>query len=208
VNLELISTTPGFSLVSLSEVKKAKRIFQTMEDALLTDWIVAIEHLETEYELAIVPREWALYLPEFPSFVTLPKPPLRYDPAAASPTNVPESAITITYLNTSGATVTLPRTDYFAILQDQKWRLQPATAWPATSEQPRAVKIQFGVGYSAGAKVPMAIRQAVMLLTAHFYQHRDPTFEEPKISMIDRETAFGINRLMKPYKVVPAYGRV
>ncbi len=210
MNLDLVSTTTtGWSLATLAEVKKAKRILQNLEDDLLTQWIdVAIDHLEAEYGLSIRPRDWALYLSEFPDCVTLPKPPLRYDPAAASPNDVPESAITITYKNTSGATVALPTTGFIAVREHMKWRVYPTDPWPATGESMRAVKIVFRTGYASGDKVPLAIKQSVMLLTAHFYQHRDPTFEEPKISMIDRETAFGINRLMKNHAVVPAYGQV
>lgn len=210
MNLELVSTTTiDWSFVTLAEVKKAKRILQNLEDDLLTQWIdVAIEHLETEYEIAIRPWDWALYLSAFPCHVTLPKPPLRYDPAATAPNDVPESAITITYKDTSGATVALPTTDFIAVKENMKWRVHPTSTWPATGEGMRAVKVLFRTGYTSGDKVPLAIRQSVILLTAHFYQHRDPTFEEPKISMIDRETAFGINRLMKPFAVVPAYGQV
>jgi len=210
VNLELIATqATNWSLATLAEVKKAKRIVQSLEDDLLTQWIdVAIEHLEASYEIAIVPREWALYLSEFSCAVTLPKPPLRYDPAATAPANLPESAVTISYTSNTGLPVTMPRSDFYAVKENMKWRLRPAVDWPSTAVSPRAVKIAFKVGYESGDKVPLAIRQSVILLTAHFYQHRDPTFEEPKISMIDRETAFGINRLMKPFAIVPAYGGV
>lgn len=85
-------------------------------------------------------------------------------------------------------------------------RLLPVTSWPAITRATNAILIRFKAGYRTesyfdtdyeGAQVlPSAIRQALLLLTAHFFENRAETAEKA-ISSIP----LGVDALLKPKQV-------
>lgn len=198
--LEALTTAPWKPL-TVTQVRKNKRIVQTLEDDLIEGYIdAATELLETDYQISILARTWRLSLPSFCDEFELPRPPLRY-------VGQPETAVLVKYLDTLGAEQTFA-TDVVATRRNMTWRVSTLGSWPQAKEHPRAVRIEFMAGYDSAVLVPPAIRQSLMLLASYFYQHRDATFEEPKISMIDRRLAFGVDALMKSYRVIAPYGKV
>jgi uncharacterized phiE125 gp8 family phage protein len=200
--LELLDPAPtNWLLRTVAEVKANKRMTINVEDALIEGWIrVAAEWLETEYQISIRPQKWRLTLPCFPDQIHLQNPPLRY----ALPAE-PETAVAVKYRDVDNVEQTLASPAYRVFKSDMTWRVVASETWPDTKETPRAVRIEFDVGYTAPADVPMPIRQAGLLLASYYVQHRDATFEEPKISLIDRRIAFGVEALMKPYRVIARY---
>ena len=78
-------------------------------------------------------------------------------------------------------------------------RLVPASgALPNPGRAAGGIEIDFTAGYGAAAtSVPEPIRQALKLLVAHWYEHRDP------VEIGDPETAIpaAVSALVKPYGV-------
>ncbi len=200
--MELLTPAPSnWLLRTVAEVKKNKRLFGSMEDDLIGGWIqAATAYLETEYQIAIAPQTWKITLPCFEDEIALLYPPLNYAPPA-----LPETAVVVKYLDMANVQQTF--TAFTATKYAMTWRLCPVLEWPDTADAARAVTVEFNVGYTDPLKVPHAIRQAALLLASYYIQHRDATFEEPKISLIDRRIAFGVEALMKPFRVVARYGQ-
>ena len=64
-----------------------------------------------------------------------------------------------------------------------------------------AAEVTFEAGFGAAwADVPADLRQAAMLLAAHYYEYRDET------SLSDGCMPFGVSSLIERYKVMRVYG--
>ena len=72
-------------------------------------------------------------------------------------------------------------------LQDQLPLLRPITGLG------RSAAITFTAGYGAPAEVPAAIRQAMLLLVAHWYDHRDAAPDRSALSM-------AVDALIAPFR--------
>jgi hypothetical protein len=70
-----------------------------------------------------------------------------------------------------------------------------ATGWPLDlSYRPDAVKIRFKAGYS---EVPKSIKQAMLLLIGHFYEHREATGQRNE----GMELSLGVSSLLRLFWV-------
>lgn len=65
------------------------------------------------------------------------------------------------------------------LFSEPGWVMPGDNGWPATMDTFNSVRIRFVAGY---ATVPAAIKRAVMLLAAHYYENRESvTFEKPTV---------------------------
>ena len=164
----IITTAAASPVVTTAEQKVHMRLLgdDGSHDALIAGCVAAATSLfERLTSRALVERTLQLGLDRFPSACTerdtaiyLPKPP----------------AITVTelqYLDEAATWQTLEAAAYTADVAHQPARLVPVDAWPATTRQPGAVKVQYAAGYGAAAAVPADIRAAIKMLAAHFYEH-------------------------------------
>ncbi|NJO55658.1 MAG: hypothetical protein HC834_04050 [Rhodospirillales bacterium] len=84
----------------------------------------------------------------------------------------------------------------FRLLAGQPDRVVPAAGvWPSTADM--TITVNFTVGYGpTPADVPAPIRHALLLLVAHWYEHRDPydtTLPRAAIPAI-------VSELLMPYR--------
>ena len=78
-------------------------------------------------------------------------------------------------------------------------RRQAALAWPAPKRIANGIEIAFTAGYGeAVADVPAPIRQAVLLLVAHWYEHREPI----EIGAAHTRIPHMVSELLQPYRPV------
>jgi uncharacterized phiE125 gp8 family phage protein len=175
VNQRLV-TAATIRALDLNEVKAHLRIFGTDDDSHLDRLIVAAEQwCEAETGRAITTQTWAFALDCFPcGEITLPRPRLA-------------SITSIQYVDTNGATQTLAAPDYQVDAFSEPARIMPAygKAWPATREVYNAVTITAVCGYGNAATVPQALKQAMLLMMGHLWEHRETVsdfqvFEVPK----------------------------
>jgi len=164
MNLILIEG-PELEPVSLEEAKLHLRVDGTEEDALIS----ALISTAREFCESFTGRSLALQTFEYISgpflssigIIKLPMPPLI-------------ELVYFKYLNTNGEEITLIEDSGFYVvksLEPAVLCLKLATGWPLDlSYRPDAVKIRFKAGYS---EVPKSIKQAMLLLIGHFYEHRE-----------------------------------
>lgn len=188
MRLELL-TPPATTPVSLPEVKARLRIDDATDDDGVTRLIAAAtSHAQSMTGRAFVTQSWALILDAFPcGSISLPLPPLQ-------------SVQEISYIDSTGATVVLPSTDYLVDKNGMIGKIHRAyqKQWPAARAQPMAVRIEFTAGYGAADAVPADLASALMLLVAHWDQNREPVV----IGTIVSSVPMSVDSLLSPF-VIP-----
>lgn len=215
-------TPPARRPVSLAQAKGHLRIEHNDDDALIETCIgvaaSALDGASGELGRALVRQSWVWTLDAFPYAyghplgtgwhnmpgrmipdlrVYLPLPPLL-------------SVESVTYLDPSGATLTLDSSAYTVSLGgEQQGNILPAfsTCWPYAAAVPDAVSVAFTAGYGAAdatdaesaAAVPAPLVAAILLRTGDLYNNREALIiDAGRAVMISNPT---IDRLLSPYRV-------
>lgn len=181
-------TAPAAEPLSLVEAKSHLRADGTDEDALISSLIAAArEQVQTVTRRALVTQTWSLKLDSFPALIEVPRPPLI-------------TVASITYVDVGGDTQTLAASRYTVDADSEPGRIVPVygDAWPATRSVPNAVTVQFDAGYGAAADVPQPIKQAMLLLIGHWYEHR----EAVNVGNITNVMPMAVESLLFPYRVL------
>ena len=184
-NLSLF-TAPSLPIVSVAEVKEQSRIQGDSEDDLIESYIdAATNHLDGRDGIlarCLLTQVWDYSLPCFPveSCLVLPLAPVQ-------------SITSITYKDAAGNPQTFSASDY-VLSADKNWQpkvhLAYNATWPGTRDEPDAVTVRAVCGYVA---VPTPIKQAIVLLAAHYYENREP------LSDLTTELPFGVRALLEPF---------
>lgn len=166
-----LKTPPAVEPVTLSDAKAHAKVEVDDDDALIATYIQAArEMVEVRSSRALIDQVWEGYLGAFPDGcgrdgfdIVLPHSPLsgvasiKYEPAALSPVETLDPSVY--------------RVDTAA--EPGRIRLAPGQSWPAAEEM--SVVIEYTAGYGDGpAKVPAALRQAILVLVADMYDNRSP----------------------------------
>ena len=159
------TVAPASEPVTTAEAKLHLRVDHGDEDAYI-DTLVATarQHIELVTRRAMVDTTFELKLDAFPTEIRPPRSPLS-------------SVSSITYVDTDGATQTLSASVYSVDTDTEPGRISLAfnQSWPDIREQNNAVVVTFVAGYGAAASnVPAALREVVKMLTAHYYEFRQP----------------------------------
>lgn len=191
-------TQPEVEPVSLEETKAHLRVDGSDEDALISALIVAARQwAENEIGYVTVQRQLRLLLDGWPASgvdtITLPRSRLI-------------SIDSVEYVDRDGATQTWANTNYVADTASVEGRLlrAPGVAWPETRAQRQAVRITYTAGWpddgasppDYAANVPQAIKQAILLMVGHWYEHR----EAVNIGNIVTPLEFAAKALLAPYR--------
>lgn len=191
--LELV-TPPVVEPISLSEAKLHLRVDVPDDDAYITSLIVAArQQAESITRRAFVTQTYKLTMDAFPCGpIYLPRPPLQ-------------SVSSITYVDTAGVTQTWSASDYQVEATGGPFappgRVAPAygQSYPATRAVFGAVTITFVAGYGSQASdVPQAIRQAILLVLGHWYEHRELAVVGTSVVELPRSAEW----LLSPYRVL------
>ena len=76
---------------------------------------------------------------------------------------------------------------------------QGALAWPSAAPHANGIEIAFTAGYGdAAADVPEPIRQALLLLIAHWYEHRSPL----EVGPLAQPAPDMVAELLAPYRTM------
>jgi uncharacterized phiE125 gp8 family phage protein len=187
----VLTSAPAIEPVSLAEAKAHLRVDGSAEDTLIASLVITSRlHVEAALGLALVTQGWSLFLDDWPAgpAVRLPLRPVQ-EIAAVRLYAADESLETLapdTYLlDGAGAPARIVR--------------QGALAWPAPRRAANAIEIAFVAGFGdAAADVPAPIRQAVLLLVAHWYEHREPV----EIGAAHAAVPQMVSELLHPYRMV------
>jgi uncharacterized phiE125 gp8 family phage protein len=165
-------TAPVLEPVSLSEVRAHLRLSGNLDDQrLVAIAIGARQWVEQQTGLCLIEQTWAWSLPDWPTSMG------DWVRGVALPL-MPVSAVTgVTYVDTFGATVTLPTSIYS--VQIQAGRADPRPAYvvtkygcvlPPVRPQAGAVTVTFKAGFGADpTAVPHALALAVLQRAASGY---------------------------------------
>lgn len=187
-NLTLV-TAPTQDPVTVYEAKNNSRITWPDEDSLIEALIeAATAHLDGRDGIlarALMTQVWDYTLPCFPSddHILLPLAPVQ------------TAGLAITYKDVNGGEQTFAAQNY-VLSGDRDWRpkihLAAGASWPGTQNVADAVKVRATYGYTL---VPIQIRQAIILLTAHWYENREPV----NIGNITTELPLSVRALLEPF---------
>lgn len=180
----------GEEPVTLAEAKAHLRLETAADDALVSSLIITSRlHVEAALGLALTTQAWTFILDRWPAHGEVALP-LR-----------PVTAVTEVRLRAADGTPTiLPPSDYVLEGAGLPPRLRPAHgSWPRPGLAAGGIEIDFTAGFgAAAAAVPQPIRQALILLVAHWYEHRDPV----EIGAGSTAIPAPVSDLLEPYAVV------
>lgn len=156
-------TAPATEPVTLAEAKAHLRVDVADDDTLIAALIVAArEHAERFTHRALITQTWDWSVDGFPAIIVLPKPRLV-------------SVTSITYMDSVGNSQTLAVSNYTVDGKSEPGRIVPAfgNQWPVTQGVINAVTVRFVAGYGDASAVPQGIKQAMLLMVGHWYDHRE-----------------------------------
>ncbi len=166
--MSLVMTSgPALEPVSLAEAKAHLRVDGTAEDALIQSLIVTSRlHIEAALGLALITQSWSYFLDRWPKGgrLVLPLGPV----AAISHVRV---------WNEEGGSESLALSGFLLDGHGMPPRLVAlAGALPLTPGRvANGIEVGFTAGFGAASTdVPATIRHALLLLVAHWYEHREP----------------------------------
>ena len=159
-------TAPVLDPVTQSEIYRHLRLVEDATEKAYADAVaeVAREYVEQYSGTALLTQTWELTLDEWWSGVLeLPYPPLQ-------------SVSSIKYIDSDGVEQTLSASAYSVTTGDPVGYVQFAadTTVPVARAEAGAIRIRFVSGYTAAANIPASLRQAVLLMTAQWFENREP----------------------------------
>lgn len=179
-------TGPTREPVTLAAVKAHCRIDTADEDALLAHYVLAArEHIETYTGRALFPQTWDQRADGLGSQIVLQRPPVQ-------------SVTSVKYLDAAGVEQTLDPSQYRLVQRcTGDYVVVPAygVTWPAVQAVESAVTVRFVAGYTPET-FPARLRQALLLLVGHWYEHREPV----NIGNIGNEIPLGFEALVFPFR--------
>ena len=193
MNLTLV-TPPTPPIVTLDEMKEHLRVTGTANDAEIDAMTAAaMNHLDGRagwLGRALLTQVWDLHLTGFPAgcqSIALPFPPLQ-------------SVASVSYTDEDGAAQTLEQAKYTAVTGVEPGMVQLAydELWPSTRMHGYPVTVRFTAGYGARGDVPEAIRSAIKLIVADWFDNRGDT----NVGNIVNEMPNGAAALLSAYRMV------
>ena len=177
-HIELSPSTTGPEPVTVDEAKTALRVNADDEDSYIEDILIpaARQHAELIQNSAIVRGTWELSLDRFPSgSIVIPLQPVL-------------SVDEIRYFDSNGTEQILNPASYTIDTRSFRARID-CESWPETERRLNAVTVQFEAGYNV---VPANIKQAILLLVAHWFEHREAVAS----STVASEIEFAVTALL------------
>jgi uncharacterized phiE125 gp8 family phage protein len=186
---------PASEPVSLAELKVHLRVYGTSEDLFISSLITAARvHLELALSCAFITQTWSWFLDDWPRRQRLELPMGPVQGVAA-----------IRVLTVGDTVVTMPPASYLltGTASPPRLSLKERRTWSTAAPQPayaaNGIEIEFIAGFgNTPLDVPGPIRQALLLLVAHWYELRTPI--EVGGTNVDLPPA--VATLLAPYRKV------
>jgi len=183
------TTQPAVEPVTVAEAKAHCRVDTSDDDTYIGTLITAARQWVEEYlDRTLVNTQWTVRLDHFPYEIELPRPPI----SSAGTT----TAVTLTYTLGDESTATLSATEYRVDRNSTPGvvRQLRSGTWPANLDDYNAVTVTWWGGYGAtGSSVPAAIRHAILMLVAHWYETRQATVAT---GAVPQDVPFGVKSLL------------
>lgn len=184
-------TAATFEPVSLAEAKKQVELplaYGAHDNHLSALIQAARETVEHDTGMVLCSSTWQWKLDHFP------------DDDELEFVQRPISAISsITYVDSAGTTQTWS-SDYYLLDQYAEVpsvQLKYLAQWPTVRGGPQDVTINYTAGYASQDAIPRLLRQAVLLLVAHWFEQRTPVITGSISSDIPETYQALVNRYMR-----------
>jgi uncharacterized phiE125 gp8 family phage protein len=180
-------SAPATEPVTLDEARQHLRL-DALDDAEHLARVLAAARtwVEDATNLALINRTLDLSLDCWPSVIRLPRAPVV-------------SVTWIKYLDSDGTQQTLATDQYYLANSGQPVRIVPqvGVTWPSLRGLPGQVTVRFIAGHgTAGSSSPLVLRQAILLLTSHWYEQR-----EAAAPMAFQSIPFGVEMLVTGWRM-------
>jgi uncharacterized phiE125 gp8 family phage protein len=188
--MALVLVTPAAAEpISVAEAKAHLRLDGTADDVLIASLILTSRlHIEAALGLALITQGWKLVLDRWPKIASI-----------ALPIRPVQDVTAVRVLAADGTPEVVSPAGYFVDGENLPPRLvRQAISYPEPGRAAAGIEIAFTAGYGdVPESVPEPIRHALLLLVAHWYEHRDP------IEIGAPETAIprAVSELLMPYRV-------
>jgi len=184
--------------ISVADAKEHLRIVDTTEDDAYVGQLVdaATTWCEDYCDRTFADKQYTVAFDDFfGTRIELPRPPVRLNAVSSGAT------VSISYVNTSGATQTLT----FSQSATQEFRLDrdhvPALVyplylgvWPSVRLDDKSVQITYLAGYGGSANVPTPAKHAIKMLVGHWYLSREA------VGSAGQNVPMGVAALLEPLK--------
>lgn len=183
MNLRVIEG-PVKEVITLEEAKSHLRIDGDDEDSLISSYIQAArEYAEifTGRSIAIKTYEYITNPKEKYAYLELPMPPLV-------------EILKVSYENQKQEVILEENKDFYILKDYDAPLLYPniENGWPRVLLNTfDLIKVTYKAGYSES---PMAVKQAILILVAHFYENRENLTTKDY-----KEIPFGVSSLLRPF---------
>lgn len=160
--------------MTTAEVKRHVRAVDFTDDDEYLDSLIAVatDHIDGKdgwLGRALGAQTWDLILDEFPaSGIRIPLPPLQ-------------SVTYVRYVDPTSGLETDATGYTVDTASEPGWVMPPDGGWPTTMATVNAVRVRFVAGYTT---VPPAIKHAIMLLAAHYYENRESVVLDAKPTVL------------------------
>ena len=186
-------TPPAVEPVTLSEAKAHLRVDTSDDDTYIGTLITAAREWCEEYlDRTLVHTQWVMRFDKFPDSgiepVELPRPPMVASGTA--------TAVSVTFTTEPGSTATYSTAEYRVDRYATPGTVLPiyGTTWTPHRQDDNAISVTWWSGYGAtGASVPAAIRHAMLMLIAHWYETRAATVST---GAVPQDVPFGVKSLL------------
>ncbi len=185
----VLTSGPSLEPVTVAEAKAHLRLDGSAEDTLIASLILTSRlHLEAALGFALISQNWTLLLDAWP------------DGAVTFPIRPVLSVVSARVLSATGTPTVLAASDYVLDGASLAPRLvRSGTGWPQPGKAATGIEIAFTAGFGTLATdVPASIRHALLLLAAHWYEHRDPM----EIGGNGANIPKAVSDLLMPYRAV------
>ena len=161
-------TPPATEPVGLDDLKAHARISGDDENELIAAMLLAARaHIETLAGLALITQSWRILRDDIPQggIVVLPVRPIQ-------------SVSQVTLYGAKGEPEVLPPADYLAETVADRPRILFRRANALSLRAMNGVEIDVVAGFGdTSVDVPTPLRQAILMLAAHWYDHRATGFD-------------------------------
>jgi uncharacterized phiE125 gp8 family phage protein len=162
----VMTSPPAVEPVTVADAKAHMRIDTDAEDVLIGSLVLTSRlHIETALSLALITQSWTMRLDRWPGTrqLDLPLAPLR-------------SVSEVRIKDAGGRPDVVPEQSYLVDIASRPPRLvwnNRAPPLPGVVANGIEIDLTAGFGDNA-ASVPAPLKHAILMLTAHWYEHRDP----------------------------------
>ena len=186
----VLTAAPAVEPLTVDEVKAHLRIDHSDEDMLLASLIASSRlHIEAALDLALINQSWSWALDAWP------------DPRALELPLRPVQSVEAIRVAAEDGTMVQLSPDRFLVdgASISSRVLSTSESWPRPGIPALGIEVAFTAGFGdEPSAVPQPIRQALLMLVAHWYEHREPVAIGTEATRIPDT----VSALLMPYRRV------